>query len=205
MTTFAWPTTAIFHPSTQTLRQEHNNRVTESPQSGYMQTASSPGARWGWILDMTPHETGDRAVLEAFITALNGQEHRVQLWDMKRPRPRGTCNLTGVTIDTAGAAVFTESIPLAGCGVAKTLLAGDWLGLPTGQLVMVAANATSDGGGFMTVPIRHMLRAAVTFGGAVVLDRPVALYINTSSRIDFPRQGGWAQPPVSFEFREVFA
>jgi hypothetical protein len=384
VTTYAWPTTSLFEPSSATLRQFHNNRVSESPQSGYTQTNSTPGARWGWVFDLNPHLTDDRATVEGFFTKLNGREHRVQVWDMKRPTPRGTltsatvssavqfaASLTltsatgydnkflrpqefdnsswtkaGVTVNanayaapdgtttaeelventantvhsltqtvtiTAGAtlavsihvkrgvgsrhmridvhsdaganlfrcqvnlstgvlhntqAVGTATIVSAsveavsngflrvvvvgrvapaatsvntvfyslaaldassiytGDGASSmvwwgaqfaqasaaypyaagaTLKAGDWVGLPNGQLVMAVADAMADGSRNLTFEFRHPLRAALSSGGAVTLIKPTALYILASSSLDMPRQGGMSEPPVTFEFIEVFS
>lgn len=205
MTVYAWPTTRAFVPATALLRQIDNlQRATESPLSGYTQTLAMPGARWGWSFDFAAHTLADRAALEAYLMRLSGRQHRVLLWDIKQPRPRGTCNLSGVTL-SAGAAQFATSLELAGCGANKTLLAGDWLGLTSGQLVRVVVDATASAGGAMTVEVRHMLRTAIASGAAVTLDKPTALFVAVDSGLSLPRTSGRAAPPVSIEFAEVFA
>lgn len=378
MTTYAWPTSAPFKPQAAELRVIDNlQRVVESPLSGYVQTQSMPGARWGWAFDMTPHSQADRQALEAYLLRLSGREHRVQLWDLKHPQPAGGIHLSGVTLG-ATAAQFATSLTLAGCrhrrnlllgssfeidtnvdGLADgwtlfvdgtgdagrthtkalvtysynvihgtyaqyvsiaaatntngtgirsdrmpvsastaytisgyvyasvnskarlmvrqftaggattgtdtfsgyadtsgmtrktisittaadcatvevhfrgintvgedmrcdalqlepgtaatdypgpaTLLAGDWLGLATGQLVRVVADATANDSGAMTVSVRHMLRAQAASAGAVTLDRPTALFVRTESGLALPRQAGNAEPGLGLEFVEVFA
>ena len=203
MTQYTWPDTRLHIPATAELMVLDNNNVNASPESGYIQTSSRPGARWGWGLDFTPHSKAERAELEAYFTRLSGREHRVRLWDLKYPRPRGTCNLTGVTLGAA-MAQFANTVTLAGCGAGKTLLPRDWLGLPGGQLVMVVAAATADGAGAMTVEVRHLVRTALASGGAVVLDKPTAAFIRTESTLRLPRQPGPHEPAFSVQFEEVF-
>lgn len=205
MTIYAWPNTRDMLPRNAEWRViDLNQRSNDSPLSGATQTISLPGAKWGWSLDFGDHVDARREALEAFLLRLSGREHRVQLWDLKRPRPRGTCNLSGVTV-SAAVAQFAQTVPLAGCGAGRTLLAGDWIGLGTGQVVRVVQTATADGAGNMTVEFRHMLRTAVASGSAVTLDRPSALYIRTEANLAAPRVPGRVQPGMSVDFVEVFA
>jgi hypothetical protein len=201
MTTYAWPSNLV--PQQQRLVMFNNQGVSVSPLSGYVQTTTHPGSRWGWVLDMPPQSTTARPAFEAFIAKLSGREHRVSLRDFKRARPRGTCNLTGVTVNTT-AAQFATSISLIGCGAGTTLLAGDWVKFTGGQLVMVADDATADGGGLMTINFRHMLRSSVAAASAVTLSAPAGLFILSASRQEFQRLPGLAEPGVSLEFEEVF-
>ena len=205
MTTYAWPNTRDFLPRSAEWRiVDPNQRSNDSPLSGYSQTVSMPGAKWGWVLEFGHHDDARREAIEAFLLRLSGRQHRISLWDLKRPRPRGTCNLGGVTLQ-ASAAQFAETLQLTGCGAGRTLLAGDWIGLATGQVVRTVADATANGAGQMTVEVRHMLRTAAAAGSAVTLDRPSALYVRTDSNLAMPRQPGRAQPEFTVEFVETFA
>lgn len=205
MTTYAWPTGRHFVPATHELRViDNTQRTAESALSGYVQTTGMPGARWGWGIDFAPHTQAQRADVEAYLLRLSGRQHRVQLWDLRNPRPRGTIALTGVTL-SASAAQFATSIVLAGCGASATLLAGDWLGLTGGQLVRVVSDATANGSGVMTVEVRHMLRAAVASGSAVTLDKPAALFVRAEAGIALPRMPGNVEPGMSLDLVEVFA
>lgn len=204
MANYAWPDGRLFTPATATLRVvDTTQRVAESSHTGDVQTTSMPGARWAWDFDFATDDVGQRAQIEAFVVRLSGRQHRVQLWDLKRPLPRGTINLSGVTL-AASAAQFAESLQLAGCGAGATLLAGDWLAVG-GQLLMACETATANGSGVMTVPVRHMLRQAVTSGAAVTLQRPTALYIRTDSDLAMPRGPGRRQPGFALQFIEAFA
>lgn len=205
MTIYTWPTTRHFTPATAQWRViDTLQRSSESPLSGYTQTLSMPGARWGWAFDFGAHGVAQRAEVEAYLLRLNGREHRARLWDIKQPRPRGTCSLGGVTLAIA-AGQFSTSLALAGCGVGGTLLPGDWLGTASGQLVRVVVGAVADGAGLMTVEVRHMLRTALASGSAITLDAPTALYVRTDAGLSMPRRAGNAEDGFSIEFAEVFA
>jgi hypothetical protein len=206
MTVYAWPNKRVFVPATATLLATDNSRMSESPLSGYIQTSSVPGARWGWAFDWPAMSDAERDEVEAFLLRLSGHEHRVTLPDSKRRRPRGTINLTGVT--ASAASQFATSITLNDCGAGKTLLVGDWFSVAIAggltQLVRCVLDATANGSGVMVVEFRHMLRGAVAGSAAVVLDAPTALYVRRSPELALPRQPGRAAPPLSCEFVEVF-
>lgn len=204
MTVYTWPTADWAKPGAGEWRIIDNlQRFSESPLSGYVQTLSMPGARWGWALDFSAQPLAYREQLEGFLLGLSGREHRVRLWDFKRPRPRGTINLTGVT--TLGAtAQFATQLTLQGCGAGTTLLSGDWFATPT-QLLRAVEDATADGAGQMVVKFRHMLRAALAGGAAITLERPTALFVRVDAGLSMPRDRGLTGRPASVDFMEVFA
>ena len=204
MTTYSWPAGRSFVPQRSDLRVFNNGRENASPESGTSQTVTRPGSKWGWSVVMKAMSVADREDFEGFLIGLSGREHRVSTHDWKHPQPRGTCNLTGVTLG-AGAAQFATSVQLAGCGASKTLKRGDWIGFSTGQLCRVVADAVADGSGAMTVYFRHSLRAALSSGTAVTLDRPTALYILAEPTLEFPRRPGRSEEPFGFDLVEVFS
>lgn len=204
MSVFTWPDAAWAVPSATELRVvDILQRVSESPLSGAVQTLSMPGAKWGWAFDFDSQPHDARMQLEAWLIGLSGREHRVRLWDYKRPRPRGTVSLSGVT--TSGStAQFAEQITLQGCGAGKTLLMGDWFATPT-QLLRCTEDAMADGSGVMVVKFRHRLRATVAGGTAITLDKPTALYIRTESGMAARRELWTVEPPLSCDFVEAFS
>lgn len=202
MTTYAWPSAYV--PQTAALRVIVNARHNTSGENGVSQTVTRPGSRWGWSITMPPMRSAARADFEGWLTGLSGMEHRISTWDWKRPVPRGTCNLTGVTLGAAADA-FATSVALAGCGNAKTLLRGDWIGFANGQLCRVAADATSDSGGAMTVHIRHALRSGLASASAVTLNKPTALYVLAEPTLELPLIPGPSEPVFGFDIVEVFA
>lgn len=162
-----------------------NSRAFESELSGAVQTASLPGTRWACTMTFEAHTLADRPALEAFLARVR-QEHRIAMARPDREAPRGTINTTGVTLG-AVAAQFAGQLTLAGCGANKTLLAGSMVGLPGYQLFMAGADATSNAGGVMVVPLTHRLRTGHASGAAVTLVRPQALWLLATNELDFPR------------------
>lgn len=131
MTTYAWPATRGFTPQRHELRViDNSQRTAESSLSGYVQTTSMPGARWGWGMDFGAQSIAERAELEAYLMRLNGREHRVQLWDLLQPRPRGNIATSGVTVQ-ASAAQFATQLVLAGCRPPNNLLLGSGFEIDT--------------------------------------------------------------------------
>lgn len=207
MSTYTWPTSGkAFYLEGITISQRHNHRMSTSPLNGAIQTISLPGMRWGASLDFPKQTYAERAELEGWLSRLSGMEHRLALWDISRPVPRGNCNVSGVT--ASAASQFATSLTLNGCGASTTLKSGDWFKVPTAtgaQLLQAAADATANGSGVATVEVRAMLRGAVSGGAAVTLDKPTALYILAQPEFGVPRGGAGICPPFSLELIEVFA
>lgn len=209
MTTYAWPLvlTAPFWPSAAPWGQAQNQRVSKSSLNGATQSTSLPGMRWVVPMSFQQQDTASRQQLNARLSELSGLEHRAALYHFAQPVPRGTCNLSGVTVSTL-AAQFATTLLLAGCGNVKTLLAGDMLSVTTStgsQLVMVRADATSNAGGAMTIEVRAMLRGSVAASSAVVLDHPTALFSLTDDPLVVPYGAGNECPAFTVQFEERFS
>lgn len=117
------------------------------------------------------------------ILSLQGRINQLALYDLGNPAPRGT--MRGTLTLSAGVAVGATTISITGgAGQAgTTLLAGDWIGIGSGstrQLVSVAADATADGSGLISVTINQPARWAQTIGSSVTWDKPTALFRQTS-------------------------
>lgn len=126
MTTYDWPATRAFVPARSELRVIDNlQRFSESPLSGAAQVLAMPGARWGWADDFAPQARADRDAVEGFILRMRGRQNRMRRWDIKRPQPRGTIALSGVTVG-ATAAQFSGSLVLVGCRGANAVLGGSF-------------------------------------------------------------------------------
>lgn len=110
MTTYTWPDTRSMRPRGLSFYPQHNTRRAQSTLNGATQVVSLPGARWLASMDFPDQRRAERAQLVALINRLAGGEHRLALWDIDRPRPRGDINLTGIT--ASAAAQFATSLTL---------------------------------------------------------------------------------------------
>lgn len=125
-----------------------------------------------------PQKWPEAQEAESFLESLKGYENHLALYNMTRPVPLGT--MRGAMVLAANAAQGATTLQISAAGEAgKTLLKNDWLGLGSGltqQVVKIAADATADGMGVITVTTTTPLRNAFTAGAAVTWDRPKALF-----------------------------
>lgn len=202
MSNYAYPVDQHFQPAKQTLLVLVNQAVTESILSLDTQTLGRPGSKWGWDIDLSTLDPAEFSDVEGFLVGLSGRQHTTTIHDYFRPVPRGTCNLTGVTL---GATVnqFAVTATLNGCGAGRTLLRGDWIKIGT-QLVKIIANATANGSGVMNIEFRHSMRATVTSGTGIGLDKPTSTYVLTESNLELVRTDTYGQEGPSFRLVEDF-
>ena len=173
MTTLTWPTLSVAAPESFTFTLASNTMHFQSPLSGAMQTVEFPGARWKASFTLDSLAESDAALLRAFGAKLRGRAGRFYLHHMANPNLRGT--VTG-SPSVNGGGQTGNTLALASCGAGKTILAGDFIGV-NGELKMVVANATADGGGYMTVTIEPPLRSSPTNGSTVTTVKPTATFM----------------------------
>jgi hypothetical protein len=121
---------------------------------------------------------------QALLMQLRGQTNQLALWNHGRTAPRGTMRGT-MTLNTAAAQGDTTLSIIAASEAAKTLNAGDLLGLGSGQtqqVVMVMSDATADVSGIISVAIEPPLRNAHLIAASVTWDKPKALFRRKQSQ-----------------------
>lgn len=132
---------------------------------------------------------------QAVMMQLRGRTNQLQLWNFGRPVPKGTMRGT-MTASAASMGATSMTITAAGQG-SRTLLTGDYLGVGAGvtqQVVMVTADATSNGAGVITVTFEPALRNALSGGAVVTWDRPKALFRRTDSKAGWDYEPGTVKP-----------
>jgi hypothetical protein len=177
-----------------------NQRVNASPFGGSEQAVDLLNDRWLFSLELPPNTPANSAQLEAFIAAMRGQVNTVNLWHLARPVPRGTMRGT-LTLNAAAAQGASSIVVTGGVGQASTtLLAGDLLGVG-GLLLQVAADATANGSGVITLSLVNRLRSALSSAAAVTWNQPtVPMRMLSSSGMQYlPGYGG----PLQFDFGEA--
>jgi hypothetical protein len=127
---------------------------------------------------------------QAVMMKLRGRTNQLELWNFGRPIPKGTMR-GAMTASAASMGATAMTISAAG-QASKTLLTGDYLGVGSGvtqQVVMLIADATSNGSGVITVIFEPALRNAVSGGAVVTWDRPKALFRRADPKV------GWDYEP----------
>lgn len=180
----------IDYPSTLTLvtgiewGQDRRDLNFDSPFGSQSAELSPPV--WTALLTPARFNRAEYAEWEMLLLSLDGRQNQLSLWHLDRPQPRGT--MRGVmTLNGAHAQGDTVLYISAGAGEAgKTLLAGDHLGFGSGvtqQVVKVAADATADVNGDITVSVKGYLRTAFSTATSVTWDKPKALFRRLDSKV----------------------
>ena len=168
MTTYAFPSIT---PNRSSCELVTNTRRFTSPLTNATQTVARKGTLWRVDLSFNNLDGADRADLQAFLTKLNGQEHRFTLHDHAYTR-RGTGGGTPL-IDGASQTGSSVTIDGATASVTNWLRAGDYLSF-NNQLFMTTADCNSDGSGDVTVTLSPPIRSAPADDAAVDIDAPVS-------------------------------
>lgn len=174
-----------------------------SPLSGAVQTLELPGARWSARLRWEWLTREEAAALRAFLARLRGAAGRFRLHDHGAPTPRGSAaGAPVVAAGSAGTTLLTGGWTASAAGV---LLAGDYVGLATGQMCLVVADVSASAAGTATLSVEPPLRTVPATGSALVLTRPAAVM-----RLAGDDQARWDWRPaglvrdVGFECVEAF-
>ncbi len=147
-----------------------------------------------WAVELTGPARKDSQAgpWKALLMKLRGKTNQFEVWDVARPAPLGTMRGT-MTLNAAAIQGATSLSIIAAGENAKTLIEGDLLGLGSGvtqQVVMVTADAASDGTGVIAVNIEPPLRNAFSGGAAITWDKPKALFRAAQSRFGWQYRGG---------------
>jgi len=200
MTTITFPTLSRSAPERMRWGMVSNTQVSVSPLNGSVQTQELPGARWKVSVDYPPLEDSDAALMRAFLVKLRGQANRVALWPFDRQTPRGTAGGTPLVMGASqtGASLITD-----GWTVGATLLEGDFFQVGT-QLFMVAANATANGSGQMTITVEPPIRTSPADNAPLTTNKPSATFMLMDQEIGWDVQTRGLSD-FSFDLIEAFA
>lgn len=152
MTTFTFPSIT---PSASTFELVSNTRTYRSPLTNAVQTVGRKGSLWRAALQFNNLTGADRAEMQAFVTKLNGQEHRFTLHDHSytlRGAGGGTLRVNGAS--QSGSSLVCDG---ATASVTNYLRAGDYVSF-SNELHMVTADANSDGSGNLTLSLAPPIR-----------------------------------------------
>lgn len=78
MTVYMFPSIT---PSSNTFELVTNTRTFQSPLTNAVQTVARKGSLWKVSMQFNNLTGNDRAIMQAFLAKLNGQEHRMYLYD----------------------------------------------------------------------------------------------------------------------------
>lgn len=155
MTTYTFPSIT---PSSSTFELVTNTRTFQSPLTNAVQTVGRKGSLWKASLQFNNLTGDNRAIMQAFLTKLNGQEHRFFLPDhsyVKRgiaPNPADSLLVNGA--GQTGSTLNADGATLSQTGYLK---AGDYIAF-NNELHMVTDDCDSSGIGEIAIPIAPPIR-----------------------------------------------
>jgi len=155
MTTYTFPSIT---PSSSAFELVTNTRTFQSPLTNAVQTVARKGSLWKASLQFNNLSGDNRAIMQAFLTKLNGQEHRFFLPDhsyVKRgiaPNPADSLLVNGA--GQTGSILNADGATLSQTGYLK---AGDYIAF-NNELHMVTDDCNSSGIGEVAIPIAPPIR-----------------------------------------------
>ena len=155
MTTYTFPSIV---PATHTFELVSNTRTFQSPLTNAVQTVGRKGSLWKVSMQFNNLTGSDRAIMQAFLSKLNGQQHRFYLQDhayTKRgvaPSPADNLLVNGA--GQTGATLNADGATLSQTGYLK---AGDYVSF-NNELHMVTDDCNSSGTGTVAIPIAPPIR-----------------------------------------------
>ncbi|MFA6121923.1 MAG: hypothetical protein WCT35_04920 [Sideroxydans sp.] len=159
-----------------------------------------------WMVSITSSNSkeSDAGAWQSLLLKLSGKVNQLELWNVMRPSPIGTMRGT-MTLNAAAAQGDVALSIIAASEAAKTLKAGDLLGMGSGttqQVVMVLDDAVANGSGVISVNINPALRNAFAGGASVVWDKPKALFRQSATKASWDYAQGRAVGGMSLDLIE---
>lgn len=141
MTVYMFPSIT---PSSNTFELVTNTRTFQSPLTNAVQTVARKGSLWKVSMQFNNLTGNDRAIMQAFLTKLNGQEHRMYLYDHSATK-RGLAP-SDDTLRVNGANQTGSVLIVDGASGTTTgyLKAGDYVAF-NNELHMVTEDVNSSG------------------------------------------------------------
>lgn len=184
MTTYSFPNIS---PTVSSWEYVTNTEMFESGFSRAIQTVGRGGDHWRCTLTFNNLKGDEKAEMRAFVTKLNGMEHRFTLPDHGHLQ-RGL--LTGTPL-VNGAGQTGESIDLDGVtGTTNWIRAGDLFEIG-GRLKMAVEDADAAGGA-VTVVFRPEIMTAPANNDPVTVSGPTGTFMLDAQSI------GWNNAPGDF-------
>jgi len=165
------PILTEFDPFSVQFGLTTNTQVFQSPLNGIVQTKQLPGARWKQTFNYRNLNDSKASILSAFLASLRGSNGEFTAHNYAHPvalgTPTGTPvvaggSQTGVSLNTSG---WTNSTAI--------FKRGDMLTV-NGELKMIIADVSSDGGGLATLSFEPALRSSPLDLASITVIKPTS-------------------------------
>lgn len=180
MTTFSFPN---IQPSDLSfLVGEHNVAVHKTPFGDYIQTSDREGERWLVRAAYNRLQGDNRAELLAFMTKLNGVQHRFTMQDFGHIQ-RGVLSGTPL-VNGAGQTGKTLNIDGAPNNITDWVKTGDKVSI-NNKMYSIDDDANSNGTGQVVLTVSPRIYVAPGDGATVEVTTPVEILILADGAFSF--------------------
>ena len=156
MTVYMFPSIT---PSSSTFELVTNTRTFQSPLTNAVQTMSRKGSLWKISMQFNNLSGNDRAIMQGFLAKLNGQEHRMYLYDHTSTKRGVAPSNPADTLVVSSAGQTGSTLNASGATASQTgyLKAGDYIAF-NNELHMVTDDCNSTGSNTVAIPIAPPIR-----------------------------------------------
>ena len=156
MSTYNWPSS--IEPSLQTFELVTNTRTFQSPINSAVQTSSRKGSYWKTTIELQNIKGGNRSWIQALLSRLNGQEHRLKIRDFGSiKRGEYVAGADTLLIDGAGQTGINLNIKGASASISNYFRVGAQI-VFNQELHTIVANFNSDASGNLAVQVAPPIR-----------------------------------------------
>jgi hypothetical protein len=191
MTVYMFPSIT---PSSSTFELVTNTRTFQSPLTNSVQTASRKGSLWKISMRFNNLSGNDRAIMQGFLAKMNGQQHRMYLYDHSAVKRGIAPSNPADTLVVNSAGQTGSTLVASGATASQTgyLKAGDYIAF-NNELHMVTDDCNSTGSNTVSIPIAPPIRKPTSLlNGADAIDylQPVFGVFMLSSSTSWDTQPG---------------
>lgn len=156
MTVYFFPSIT---PSSSTFELVTNTRTFQSPLTNSVQTTSRKGSLWKISMQFNNLSGNDRAIMQGFLAKLNGQQHRMYLYDHSAVKRGVAPSNPADTLVVSSAGQTGSTLNASGATASQTgyLRAGDYIAF-NNELHMVTDDCNSTGSNTVAIPISPPIR-----------------------------------------------
>lgn len=167
-------------PTRQSFELVTNTKKFQSPLSNAVQTVSRKGSYWKTTMTFSNLTGAQRSELQAFISKLDGQTHRMRIRDYGAVR-FGTA-IPPQTPLVNGASQTGATLVADGATSSQTdyLKAGDYISF-NNELHMVTSDVDSDSSGNLSIPIAPPIRKSPADGASIECYTPTGVFMMTNN------------------------
>lgn len=177
-------------PSSSTWGLVSNTATFESPLTGAIQSIDRGGERWRVTLAYENLSPDDKATMKAFLSRVNGQQHRVVMGDQSLvQRGEFTSYFDILLVNGAGQTGNTVNLSGATPAVTDYFRAGDMFSID-GQLKMIVDAVTSGPSGELAVNFVPRLRQEAANGFSVTTNNPRGIFILATDTVSWQNLPG---------------